>query len=444
MLNSLSQQVKRRAGHLPSFKLTRLPVLLQAAGPRRTMKSSKFTEMQIAFILAPLMFLTSTVALSQQASSPGGWPRWLGVGPGVRGPGGPSAPGTPTTPTKPSLDESGFPPSPYEEVPVPPGAPPPAPPASPASGIGAGSVLAQRTVQSVSPSFNCSTARHPDEKLICQSTELSELDATMAESYNSVLSLLNDADRKEVRRSQGRWLKERRDCGDDFLCTKEAYSERIARLNSVLVKLKAKTSEIADQCWVSDPNPPLNVRATPNGSIVGSLSNDTRVVVLENSQSWVFVGRYEDRSPIGWVYREYINCRGTVESFSTAYACYVVHSFPEPKKQSEDPVIDTMVFIRDNGRGARNIEVHHELRSGAVHKRHEQYSDYRTQFKQAEGGGGSWTWTGVLATNRSLLMKGELILQPEGTESAIYTEQLTANGKLDFVSIWSCYEQRRS
>jgi hypothetical protein len=32
------------------------------------------------------------------------------------------------------------------------------------------------------------------------------------------------------------------------------------------------------------------------------------VVVLDYNanKSWVFVGRHEDRSPIGWVYREYL------------------------------------------------------------------------------------------------------------------------------------------
>jgi hypothetical protein len=67
-------------------------------------------------------------------------------------------------------------------------------------------------------------------------------------------------------------------------------------------------------CRVTDPTPtPLNVRTTPNGRIVGTLDNNVLVSVLDRSvddrgRSWVYVGRSEDRSPIGWVYREYIDC----------------------------------------------------------------------------------------------------------------------------------------
>jgi len=130
----------------------------------------------------------------------------------------------------------------------------------------------------------------------------------MADLFNSVLSRLDNTARQELQNSQRRWLKERLDCGDDFICTKEAYSERIETLKSVLANL----SGAVEQCRVSDPEPPLNVRATPNGTKVGSLSNGTMVVVLDHNanKSWVFVGRHEDRSPIGWVYREYLNCRG--------------------------------------------------------------------------------------------------------------------------------------
>ena len=58
---------------------------------------------------------------------------------------------------------------------------------------------------------------------------------------------------------------------------------------------------------------PLNVRASPNGDIVGTLRNGVQVTVLDRSmdrkrQAWVYVGRSEDRSPIGWVYRQFIAC----------------------------------------------------------------------------------------------------------------------------------------
>jgi uncharacterized protein len=135
----------------------------------------------------------------------------------------------------------------------------------------------------------------------------------MAALFERVGNYLNNSDRQELRNSQHRWLKERLDCGDDFLCTKEAYIERIDRLNSVLAKVRDRSNrnQPVAQCSVTDPNPPLNVRTTPNCSIVGALSNGTRVVVFDYNanRSWAFVGRYEDRSPIGWVYVEYIDCK---------------------------------------------------------------------------------------------------------------------------------------
>lgn len=50
----------------------------------------------------------------------------------------------------------------------------------------------------------------------------------------------------------------------------------------------------------------------------------------------------------------------------------------------------------------------------------------------------TWSWTDVLATNKALSMKGELT-GGEGKYS--YTEQLTANGRLDWVAVWSCVER---
>ena len=71
-----------------------------------------------------------------------------------------------------------------------------------------------------------------------------------------------------------------------------------------------------DRCLVMDPTgTPLNVRATPNGQIVGTLNNGYQVTVLDRTsdrrgKSWVYVGNYENNKPIGWVAREFIACAG--------------------------------------------------------------------------------------------------------------------------------------
>jgi hypothetical protein len=67
-------------------------------------------------------------------------------------------------------------------------------------------------------------------------------------------------------------------------------------------------------CEIMDPTgTPLNVRASPNGHIVGTLQNGVQVSVLDRAvdrkkQAWVYVGYPENQSPIGWVYRDFIAC----------------------------------------------------------------------------------------------------------------------------------------
>jgi S1-C subfamily serine protease len=73
-------------------------------------------------------------------------------------------------------------------------------------------------------------------------------------------------------------------------------------------------ASVAAACRVADPSgTPLNVRATPNGNIVGTLINGVLVSILDGAsdkkgKSWAYVGEYESRTPIGWVYRDFIDC----------------------------------------------------------------------------------------------------------------------------------------
>jgi Bacterial SH3 domain len=70
------------------------------------------------------------------------------------------------------------------------------------------------------------------------------------------------------------------------------------------------------RCVVNDPTTtPLNLRASPNGAIVGQLANGQTVRILEQTvdargRSWaritVTVGMAAGRE--GWVFREFIAC----------------------------------------------------------------------------------------------------------------------------------------
>lgn len=65
---------------------------------------------------------------------------------------------------------------------------------------------------------------------------------------------------------------------------------------------------------MTDPTgTPLNVRASPNGRIIGTLANGTYVAILENRNAangkpWVRVETYDTKKPIGWVFREFVSC----------------------------------------------------------------------------------------------------------------------------------------
>jgi hypothetical protein len=111
--------------------------------------------------------------------------------------------------------------------------------------------------QSHGPSFDCKSTKNPNEKLIRQSTELSELDNRMVVVFDAVMNLLNSGDGQKLGSHQREWLKDRLDCDDDFLCTKGAYESRIHKLNSIAAKLtnRARSTESATRCRVSDPSP---------------------------------------------------------------------------------------------------------------------------------------------------------------------------------------------
>ncbi len=84
----------------------------------------------------------------------------------------------------------------------------------------------------------------------------------------------------------------------------------------VVVLAFAGNSVKAEQCKVTDPTgTPLNLRALPNGRIIGKVGNGTIVFIEkdatdDNGKSWVKIGTYRKSKYVilGWVYREFISC----------------------------------------------------------------------------------------------------------------------------------------
>lgn len=83
------------------------------------------------------------------------------------------------------------------------------------------------------PSFDCGTARHPTEILICEITNLAEQDRKLAQLYASVLAASTESQKLELRAQQRTWVKSRNSCGADFGCVSTAYWQRLLDLGRV-------------------------------------------------------------------------------------------------------------------------------------------------------------------------------------------------------------------
>lgn len=70
----------------------------------------------------------------------------------------------------------------------------------------------------------------------------------------------------------------------------------------------------AETCKVTDPTgTPLNIRATPNGKVIGTLKNGTKIRRVDyaddnKGRPWVLAYTDKTNKRIGWVYREFVSC----------------------------------------------------------------------------------------------------------------------------------------
>lgn len=87
-----------------------------------------------------------------------------------------------------------------------------------------------------------------------------------------------------------------------------------------LVALSAAPSlaqGVGARCQVLDPTAtPLNIRAEPNGRIIGQIDNLERVVIRvltrdAKGRPWAYVSLEGSSEPLGWLFHHYLVCSRT-------------------------------------------------------------------------------------------------------------------------------------
>jgi uncharacterized protein len=101
-------------------------------------------------------------------------------------------------------------------------------------------ILGAVEVPSQAASFDCTKARLADERAVCASRELSEMDVEMAVRFETLTGLVAMGTRGDMGDEQRAFLAARRRCKADTNCLTRAYRARIAVLKSEYDRLKSR------------------------------------------------------------------------------------------------------------------------------------------------------------------------------------------------------------
>lgn len=78
--------------------------------------------------------------------------------------------------------------------------------------------------------------------------------------------------------------------------------------------MEAAPAEAQSRCRVTDPTgTPLNIRATPNGAIIGRAANGVLVSIVDTAsdnrgRAWALIRPASGGGAVGWVFREFVSC----------------------------------------------------------------------------------------------------------------------------------------
>jgi uncharacterized protein len=89
-------------------------------------------------------------------------------------------------------------------------------------------------------SFDCARAHTTDERTVCASRTLSEMDVEMAVRFETLAGLVPMGTRGDMGDEQKSFLNRRRQCGANNACLTALYRARITRLKSQYQSLKSR------------------------------------------------------------------------------------------------------------------------------------------------------------------------------------------------------------
>lgn len=87
-------------------------------------------------------------------------------------------------------------------------------------------------------SFDCHQARYADEKAICSSPVLNDLDIELSVKYHFLHGLFAMGTAGKLKDAQDLWLIQRRKCQGDAHCLTDAYQHRIQELNRLYASIE--------------------------------------------------------------------------------------------------------------------------------------------------------------------------------------------------------------
>ncbi|GGZ90585.1 lysozyme inhibitor LprI family protein [Novosphingobium arvoryzae] len=99
----------------------------------------------------------------------------------------------------------------------------------------------EATAATVKPSFDCSKASKPQEKLICSDSELAELDVKLADAYSAATQA---GDKAAILQAQRQWISQSFNACSDKPCLVAAYQKRLTDIKTPAPVARDDTSNL--------------------------------------------------------------------------------------------------------------------------------------------------------------------------------------------------------